>query len=328
MDAPVSTLGAPTSNPMPNRDERIEQWIESHGATWEFKNIPISSIDKERSHRNQARFEALREETFIVYRDAMERGDQFPPIIVFKSGDDYVVIDGNHRVAGAELAGATEIGAYIVSGLGERQLQTMTFEANTKHGLPSSIEERTKHGVYLVDVGVTQRDAARLVNVPLHTLQYELTKARSERRLAALGVDRWSNIGASTRARLDNIRSNVVFKAAAEVIVAGKMNNIVAGQLVTDVNKQSDETAQLAVVEEARKKHETIIRSTAGGRLPMPTSLVRLTRSLAYAEALIPDELRNTAATLTAEQREAFASRAEKSIESLRTAKEILSGGA
>jgi hypothetical protein len=59
--------------------------------------------------------------------DAMARGAEgFPPIEVYKVGDVYFVLDGNHRVSVARQLGATTIEAYVT------ELPTaVPFDANT-----------------------------------------------------------------------------------------------------------------------------------------------------------------------------------------------------
>jgi len=47
-------------------------------------------------------------------RRAMERGDILPPIIVYKVGDEYYVLDGNHRVAVAKELGIQFMDAEVI----------------------------------------------------------------------------------------------------------------------------------------------------------------------------------------------------------------------
>mgnify|MGYP001176413333 FL=1 len=47
-------------------------------------------------------------------RKAMERGEVLPPIIVYQVGDEYYVLDGNHRVAVAKDLGVKYIDAEVI----------------------------------------------------------------------------------------------------------------------------------------------------------------------------------------------------------------------
>jgi len=47
-------------------------------------------------------------------RAALERGEEFPPVVLYKVGEVYFVVDGHHRVAAARQEGAKEIDAEVV----------------------------------------------------------------------------------------------------------------------------------------------------------------------------------------------------------------------
>lgn len=307
-------------------DPRLEEWIESHGNSYELKSIPIGGINQTRSLSNQSRFQALDEGTVITYAAAMERGDKFPPIVVYMLNGAYVVIDGNHRVSAANLAALTSLDAYVVTDPTERQIQTMTFEANAKHGLPSSPEERIEHGLFLMDAGVSMKDAAALVNLALATLTQAAAKQRANRRYGQLGIDRWDTIAASNRSRLSNIRNDTVFTAASKLAIEAKLGGPAINDLVTEINKANSETEQLAVVDTVRSQAMAVITSTAGGRVPTPISLLRLSRSLAYSDGVDPAELPKAVAGLTRDQQKALSARVTRTVLIMIEAKRVLDG--
>ncbi len=307
---------------------QTEQWIASHGASFELRTIRLAGINRSRSLTNQARFKALDEDTVMVYSAAMERGDKFPPIVVYKEPNgSFVVIDGNHRVAAAELVLGNEIDAYVIEGVSELQVQTMTFEANAKHGLPSSIEERIQHGLYLVDLGVSHRDAATMVNVPLNTLQREVERHRADGRFSASNIERWNAIAVGGRQRMNAIRNDVVFQAAAKLVVEAGLNTTDISTMVTSINKVTTEADQLAVVDSYRQRHASTISLTAGGRVPTPVSMMRLSRALAYAEGVEVKELERVKSAMTPEQLKALNSRLSRGAVILMEAKRALDPG-
>mgnify|MGYP001548583979 CR=1 FL=1 len=53
-------------------------------------------------------------EKFAPYAAAMARGESFPPVYIVQRGDDLLLVDGCHRVAGAALNGWGTIDAKIV----------------------------------------------------------------------------------------------------------------------------------------------------------------------------------------------------------------------
>lgn len=312
------------STPVP----ATEEWIASHGSSFELRTIRIAGINRSRSLTNQARFKALDEDTVLTYSAAMERGDRFPPIVVYREPNgSFVVIDGNHRVAAAELVLGTDIDAYVVDNVSDLQVQTMTFEANAKHGLPSSMEERIQHGLYLVDLGVSHRDAATMVNVPLTTLQREVEKHRADGRFSASNIERWNSIAVGGRQRMNAIRNDVVFQAAAKLVIEAGLSTTEINTMVTSINKASTEGDQLAVVDTYRQRHAATISLTAGGRVPTPVSMMRLSRTLAYAEGIEIKELERIKSAMTPDQLKVLNSRLSRAAVILMEAKRALEPG-
>lgn len=305
-------------------DPRVEDWIKSHGAQPNLQELNIDDINRSKSQANQARFQSLDEDTVVLYASAMERGDRFPPIVVYRDRGAYVVIDGNHRVEATSLNSQDTILAYVLDNLSNTQIQTMTFEANAKHGLPSTVEERIAHGLYLTDMGVSHKDAAAMVNVPLHQLQKEIERARADRRLGVVGVERWETIAQGARQRMDAIRNDNVLRAAARLGVEARLNTVVVNEMVTAINRENTEDGQMSVIDEWRDRYATNVSTTAGGRVPTPKALGRLSRSLAYSENIEPADLQIAIGALTPEQKESMKNRANRAILILMEAKRHL----
>ncbi len=62
-------------------------------------------------------------------RRAMERGEILPPIIVYKVGDEYYVLDGNHRVAAAKELGIEFLDAEVVEFFPSERKESKTLRA-------------------------------------------------------------------------------------------------------------------------------------------------------------------------------------------------------
>lgn len=62
-------------------------------------------------------------------RRAMERGEVLPPIIVYKVGDEYYVLDGNHRVAVAKEFGIDFIDAEVIEFFPAERRESKTLRA-------------------------------------------------------------------------------------------------------------------------------------------------------------------------------------------------------
>jgi len=299
------------------RSTEVEDWLESHGTDFELKEILVAGINERRSLQNQARFQALDEHLVATYAEAAIGGAQFPPIVVSKlASGEYLVIDGNHRVAAHRLAERTTVTAYVLKDPSERLTNILTFDANTRHGMPTSPEERKAHAVYLVDTaGVPQKEAARMLNVPHGELQYELSVIRTDRRLARLGVDRWMDIGRASRARLGAVTNDKVLLDLAGLIPLAKISAPQLNDIVVDINKQTTEADQLAVVEAARETFKSRIKMTVGGRSKMPRSMLRLQRTLSYAESVAVENIETE--SFDTETKQLLADRIAKAITKL-----------
>lgn len=94
---------------------------------------------------------SLDENVINEYAEAMKNGDEFPPIDVYRDGDDNYVADGFHRVKGAIKAGLTEFKAKIKEGT-IRDAILHSVSANSTHGLRrTNLDKRNAVEKLLVD---------------------------------------------------------------------------------------------------------------------------------------------------------------------------------
>jgi len=76
----------------------------------------------------------LNDPTVEEYAEAMEAGDNFPPVLVFHDGERYYLADGFHRVAAARRLGWADISITIKQGT-RRDAILNSVGANATHGL-------------------------------------------------------------------------------------------------------------------------------------------------------------------------------------------------
>lgn len=250
----------------------IEAWLDSHGLTYELRNIKVSQVDRATSLRNQARIGApLNDDQVVMYGSAMESGDEFPPIVVYQRPEkkDYVVIDGNHRVAAYDVIGQEKLNAYVVEKPSDAQITVLTFEANTRHGLPTSIEERVRQAIVLVEHGQPMTKAARMLGIPTRRVEDAVKVRRSDRRADALGVGRrWYELAATSRSTLGAIQNDNVFIAMTKLAVDTHMGVADVTNLVPKVREHmSTEQKALDYIAELRTKLSGEIKETAGNRI-------------------------------------------------------------
>lgn len=88
------------------------------------------------------------QERWARVRSAFDSVEEFPPILVYKVGDSYFVLDGNHRVSVARVLGASHIPAYVT-------------EVETKVPLspddrPDELICQAQHATFLEETGLDE----------------------------------------------------------------------------------------------------------------------------------------------------------------------------
>jgi len=109
------------------------------------------------------------------YREMLEQGVEFDPIVVWKRPDgQYWIVDGVHRTEAHKRAGRTTIKAKIVELKDELEYRIESIKYNLKHGLPLQKEERILLAQTLYRLGVSISELRRLFGVAERTLYYWL----------------------------------------------------------------------------------------------------------------------------------------------------------
>lgn len=285
--------------------------------------IDIDAIDPDASTRNQARMLPVHQETVEIYRAAMEAGDRFPPIVVNGNKTPYVILDGNHRMFAAKMAGFTSIDAFMVTNATKAQMELFTYEANAKHGLPTSIPERIRQGLYLVSLGNTAATVAKALSIPERRLWEAMQSYRAEKRLVKLDIDP-SKIGMATKRRLSSIRSDVVLEPFARLIIGAGISNEEASDTITKINGFTTEADQLAFIESLREKYESVLKSTAGGAIELPKDVVRLRMAARLLRRIDEDKLQESFDRIAPEFRDVLAREVIESVSALVAASSLL----
>lgn len=244
----------------------IEKNLDDALVVWEYvESFPMKDIDEKLSLRNQARFEPLHEEWVSRYTEAMQRGDEFPALMGTKTrGGSVVLLDGNHRFQAKKRVGETETDIYIVTASPE-VLQVLTFAANAVHGMPPSVEERTRHAIYLIDNGMEHKAAAAATGLLTSqvTTAYALEKA--DRRARQLGVTRgWSRLTKGQRERLGSISNDAAFVAATKLVVDSRLTMMESNKLCSALRNIRNERAQLVHIDEVKESLRQKNTDTAG----------------------------------------------------------------
>lgn len=233
------------------RDPITEKHLNDRLVKWDYIDaVPLAKIDEKRSLQNQARFEPLDESTVARYAEAKERGDEFPaPVAAQAKGGQLVLLDGNHRYQADKRNKASATDVYVVTASPEK-LQLITFEANARHGMPPSDEERQRHAIYLIDNGATAEAAAASTGLLLSSVRNAWTSEKAERRARQLGVTRgWNRLLKDQKMRLAAISSDAGFVAAAKLVIDSRLNVVETRKLCTSLRNIRSEKAQLEQID-------------------------------------------------------------------------------
>ena len=203
----------------PARHPSTENWLTEIGATWTFEaDLPVHRIDQAASLANQVRRNPLNADQVAAYTADMMRGDVFPPILVVATkGDKYAILGGNHRDAAHRGAGHATQPAYIVAAKPTLLLR-IRVEDNRAHGLPLTTAERVEHGIALMDAGIAQAEAARIVGMSQPKLSIAAAVHRADGRAVDLDVaEGYHRLPQAVRYQLSQLDDDAVFTAAANL---------------------------------------------------------------------------------------------------------------
>jgi ParB-like chromosome segregation protein Spo0J len=131
------------------------------------------------------------EEKVEEYKEMLEQGVEFDPIIVWKRPDgQYWIVDGVHRTEAHKKAGRTTIRAKIVELKDELEYRIEAIKANLKHGLPLQKEEKILLAQTLYKLGVQTAELKKLFGVAERTLYYwlEPVKEKEKERTEEKGI--------------------------------------------------------------------------------------------------------------------------------------------
>jgi hypothetical protein len=108
----------------------------------------------------------INDEVVDEYVSAMQRGESFPPIVVFRDGEKNWLADGYHRYYAAKKAGLDSIGAEFRTGT---KLDALKFalSANATHGLRRSQADRRRAVLTALEQfgDLSNREIAKMVKV-------------------------------------------------------------------------------------------------------------------------------------------------------------------
>ncbi len=310
--------------------------LERLGIRWTFhEEFDLSEIDDAESLAvwSQARLhEPLDEEHVEELVSELERGEELPPIIVYRdNAKKCVTLSGNHRRRAYSTAGRTVIRAYEAMGLAElrnddARVLHLVYEANHGHGKAVPAEDKIQQAITLINNGKTIRAAATALGIPENRVRDQFEVSRATRRLEEdLGVNTEA-IPASAQRRLANIKNDRVAKELAQLVPLMDRKTQEVNELVKAVNGERTQEAQLAVVHDYAETLKSRPKSEGAGRKRAATAGVsadvrRLDTAIGTILRFNIEELR---AGIPTEFRDRLSERVAQAIDHLAAAKGVL----
>lgn len=318
------------------RRQDIEEWLEERGFGWEaLAGVAPDRFDQEKSLHNQARLSSpLVQDQVDTYRTCLKNGDRFPPIVAAWSGAKgkslLVTVDGNHRMMAHALENRP-IAVYAIKG-DESAIIALTLEANTKHGLPVTPDDRVHGALYLVGAGMSLKDAAVRMGLNASQLNKASALHRAEQRATEADIlpHVWASMHPGVRARLASVSTDEGFKAAAKLAIDARL---ATGQLIPLVSTMNTIRSSQGQVDFIKAQREEIyaekiqsgtLASKAGqGRKRTPRQAVAM---FLGATKALPDPATFALDVLPAE-RDAWAGRLSDAINVLEGLRDGLADG-
>lgn len=266
-------MATPTRKPQRGTRPETEQWLADKGAQWEFfEEFALELIDVDRSLKNQARVAApLNPSQVEIYTEGMKRGESFPAIVIWESPikkGSYIVIDGNHRVTSA-LAAGMNLPAYVLPSTTPAELaRVLTFEANTRHGLPTTTAERKQHALFLIEnYNRSIKEAAAELNIPVNDLERWVRGVRTDNRIRDLKIPEylWKEVSPTMRQRLNTFQDDEVFRTAIEYAAKMRLAHDEIGDFVRDIKALGTTAEQLEFIRTLGERNRTRLAEVATG---------------------------------------------------------------
>lgn len=267
-----------------------EHWLEAEGVAYQyFDRVPLGQFDLAASKLNQARLECpITDEVVDEYAIAMRAGAVFPAVIAHEGKNGFVIIDGNHRICAAGLAGQSTFDLYLVLIQDVRVWDRLTRSANTLEGRRLPREALIQQALYFHAVyGEAFPALAKRFQVPENALKQADRVQRTQRRLAAYGVSPTCLVPTNLDA-LSALENDPALVAATQLARDAQLTKQMLRSLVRAVQDKHTEADQLAVVAEWSKQPSVVSRIAVGsrGKVRLPdtkrTKLLRNLRAAAY----------------------------------------------
>ena len=259
-----------TRSTHPARSPQVEQMLKSRGLDYDFEaNLAIDEIREVEGMQVRLPEHRAQKDQVTKYATAMKHGATFPAIVL---NEQFEKIDGNTRLEAKRKNGSDTIAAYIVYGVTALDARSLSVELNQSNGLAMTEVEIRNFIAGAISEGQHPevRTLARMTGVRELKIHRWIAETQFLNRARQAGItDRHlSVLPASTRAALNSVRLDSVFKALTVLAAEAKLSAAEVKKLVTQVNGAASEEDARQIVETERNTRADEIRAIASGFSP------------------------------------------------------------
>lgn len=249
---------APACPPDKAQQSQVETWLQKHKVQYgPMAQIPIDMIDTKLSRANQARKEALVDDSVERFVHSIKKGEILPPIVVYRVGNKLVIVDGNNRHEAHRKAGSKFIPGYILAeDTPSETIMLMTVDANAHHGVTPPLDWRVTQANDLVAAGWNGDVAADAANISLSQLRDYQVRIRAEARAKQLGVKGFLDLPPTSRVTLGRLNLEPVFHHAVRAAVDTSMTHDDVREMMREIKAAHDEAGMIQTVAKIVKRRQ------------------------------------------------------------------------
>jgi ParB-like chromosome segregation protein Spo0J len=238
-------------------DVFAELRIREFGVNAQVKQVDLKHIDQKASLNNHARHDKpINDDLIEDYSIAMERGDEFPRVVLAPTANgSFVVLGGNHRIQAAMRIGEKSAPCYVVDSKTPELLDLLPRALNRGHGLRQDRVQALDNACFAVTkYNKTVQQAAEMFGLHKNMIGSELRARKMSELLQSKGV-KTHNLNKSILNTLNTIPIESVQVAAARAIGAAQMTINEASGFIRDIKEaKATEASQMAVVAECERR--------------------------------------------------------------------------
>jgi hypothetical protein len=237
-------------------DAMVEEWLQGHGVEYApATELPMALIDEKKSRLNQARRDALVDDSVARFAASYKADKPLPPIVTFINGGRLVVIDGNNRQAGAKKASQESIrGITIAEDTPSELIQLLTVEANAHHGVTPDLAWRLQQAFQLVSLGFSDLQAASAASVTTQQIQNARRVQEVDQLARQLQIKSFTELPTYARQALAVlVKDHPVFYQAAKVAISTAMTIDEIREMTRGIKRQGSESQKIDFIGEIAK---------------------------------------------------------------------------